>query len=154
MDKANTILNRTLKLERTFNAPVKLVWEAWTEPAHIAKWWGPKGMQVIVITHDFRVGGKWKYSMPMPDGTAFVSEGEYSEIVPMEKIITSANFIPMTVGVVLHAEFEAVGNTTKFTFSVVHPTPEYCQQQEKMGFYNGWGSTFERLDSYLQTTGS
>nr|WP_240491696.1 SRPBCC domain-containing protein [Flavivirga aquatica] len=60
--------NRTLTIEKTFNAPLKLVWETWTKPEHIVKWWAPNGMDVKVLEHDFTIGGKWKYSMLIPDG--------------------------------------------------------------------------------------
>ena len=150
MSKVNDASNRTLTLERTFNAPIKLVWEAWTQPEHIAHWWGPKGMESKVIEHDFRVGGKWKYAMEMPDGNEFISEGVYSVIVELEKIFSSASFKPMTEGVEIQALFEENGDKTNFTFNCVHPTEEYCKQQEKMGFYNGWGSVFEGLNEYLQ----
>jgi uncharacterized protein YndB with AHSA1/START domain len=56
----------------------------------------------------------------------------------------------MTEGVEIQALFEADGDQTNFTFKVVHATEEYCQQQEKMGFYNGWGSVFSRLAEYLE----
>lgn len=151
MKNQTDIDNRTLTMKRTFNAPIELVWEAWTQPEHIAQWWGPNGMKINVVEHNFRVGGKWKYVMPMPDGNEFVSDGVYSAIVEMQKVFTSANFKPMTEGVELRAFFEKNGDKTNFTFSVVHPTEEYCQQQEKMGFYNGWGSAFDRLESFLST---
>jgi len=151
MNKMNEAKNRTLTLERIFDAPIKLVWEAWTLAEHIALWWGPKGMKTKVIEHNFRVGGKWKYVMLMPDGNEFISEGEYSEIVELEKIISSANFKPMTEGVEIQALFEENGDKTNFIFNVVHPTEEYCKQQEKMGFYNGWGSVFDRLENYVST---
>ena len=141
--------NRTLTLKRTFNAPIALVWKAWTQPEHIAQWWGPKGMQTKVVEHDFKVGGQWKYAMMMPDGNEFIGDGVYSEIIELEKIISSANFKPMTEGVEIQALFEANGDQTLFTFNVVHPTEEYCKQQEQMGFYNGWGSTFDRLENYV-----
>lgn len=141
--------NRTLTLERTLNAPIKLVWEAWTNSEHIAQWWGPKGMNTKVIEHDFKVGGQWKYSMLMPDGNEFITEGVYSAIVELEKIISSADFKPMTEGVEIQAFFEADGEKTKFTFNVVHETEEYCKQQEAMGFYNGWASTFDRLEIFV-----
>ena len=141
--------NRTLSLEKIFDAPIELVWEAWTGSEHIVKWWAPPGMDLKVIEHDFKVGGKWKYTMPMPDGTEFISEGVYKEIVEMEKIITSADFRPMTENVELHAYFETIGKQTKFIFRVVHETEDYCKQQEKMGFYNGWGSALERLESLV-----
>jgi len=149
MSKMNDAKNRTLTLRKAFNAPVKFIWDAWTQPEHIVQWWAPKGMKIKVIEHDFRVGGKWKYSMPMPDGNEFISDGEYLEIVTFEKIVTTANFKPMTEGVEIHALFEADGDKTNFTFSVVHPTEEYCKQQEKMGFYNGWGSAFDRLEALV-----
>lgn len=141
----NDLTNRTLTIEKTFDAPLKLVWKAWTESEQIVKWWAPQGMNMTVVEHNFEVGGKWKFSMPMPDGSEFISEGTYKEITEFKKIVTSADFRPMTENVELIAEFEADGDTTKFTFSVVHETPEYCKQQEEMGFYNGWGSAFERL---------
>ena len=145
----NEAKNRTLTLKRTFNAPIKLVWKAWTQPEHVINWWGPKGMKIEVVEHDFRVGGKWKYVMPMPDGNEFISDGEYLEIVEFKKIITTANFKPMTEGVEIQALFEENGVKTNFTFNVVHPTEEYCKQQEKMSFYNGWGSAFDRLESFV-----
>jgi len=151
MKKENDASSRTLSLKRTFNAPLKLVWEAWTQPEHIANWWGPKGMETKIVEHDFRVGGKWKYTMVMPDGSEFIGDGVYSVIVELEKIFSSANFKPMTAGVEIQALFEKNGDKTNFTFNVVHPTEEYCKQQEKMGFYNGWGSTFDRLGSFLIT---
>ena len=149
MSKENELNNRTVTLERTFNAPIKLVWKAWTQPEHIAQWWGPKGMDTKVIEHDFRVGGQWKYAMLMPDGNEFISDGVYSEIVELEKIFSSANFRPMTEGVEIQSLFEEFGDKTKFIFNVIHPTEEYCKQQEKMGIMNGWGSVFDRLENYF-----
>lgn len=149
MSSTHQINNRTLTLERTFSAPIELVWEAWTQPKHIVQWWGPKGMNTEVKEHDFKVGGRWKYVMLMPDGSDFIAQGEYLEIVEPTKIVTSADFKPMTEGVELQILLEANGDKTKFTFHVVHHTEEYCKQQEAMGFYNGWGSTFDRLMEYL-----
>jgi len=145
MDKSK----RTVTINRTFDAPIELVWEAWTQPEHIAKWWSPKGMKTKVIEHEFSVGGKWKYCMPMPNGQEFIAEGIYSEIIEFKKIASSANFKPMTEGVEIESLFEQDGNKTKFTFNVIHPTEEYKIQQEKMGILNGWGSVFDRLKDLL-----
>ena len=145
MNKENDKKNRTLSITKVFDAPIKTVWKAWTNPDNVIQWWAPPGMKIEVIEHNFKVGGKWKYSMPMPDGNLFISEGTYIEIEPLKKIITTADFKPMTEGVELHVLFEVDGGKTNFTFSVVHATEEYCKQQEKMGFYNGWGSAFKRL---------
>jgi len=150
MSETNESNDRTLSLKRTFNAPIKLVWEAWTQPEHIAQWWA-KGMEVKVTEHDFRVGGQWRFVMEMPDGSEFISDGIYSVIVELEKIFSSANLKPMTEGVEIQALFEENGDQTNFTFNVVHPTEEYCKQQEKMGFYNGWGSIFDVLETYVSS---
>lgn len=150
MSKTKEADSRTLTLKRTLSAPVKLVWEAWTQADHIAKWWGPKGMETKVIEHNFTEGGSWKYAMTMPDGNEFLSEGVYSLIVELEKIYSSADFKPMTEGVEIQALFEEAGEKTHFTFNVVHPTEEYCKKQEEMGFMNGWGSVFDRLEEFMQ----
>lgn len=148
MSNAN---NRTVTLKRTFDAPIKLVWEAWTHPEHIAQWWSPAGTKTKVIEHDFKVGGKWKYAMPMPNGQEFIAEGVYLEIVEFKKIISMASFRPMTEDVEIQALFEDNGDTTNFTFNVVHKTVEYRIQQEKMGIMNGWGSVFTRLEEFLDS---
>ncbi len=79
--------NRTLTLENTFKAPIELVWEAWTQPKHIAQWWGPKGMKTEVVEHNFFPGGTWKYVMTMPDGNDFIAEGVYAEIIELKKFV-------------------------------------------------------------------
>lgn len=142
--------NRTISIQRTFNAPISLVWEAWTQAEHIAEWWSPKGVKTKVIEHDFRVGGKWKYIMPMPNGQEFVAEGEYQEIIEFRKISSAANFRPMTEGVEIQSLFKENGNKTDFTFNIIHPTEAYKIQQEKMGILNGWGTVFNRLAELLK----
>jgi uncharacterized protein YndB with AHSA1/START domain len=146
----NDLAKRVLTLKRTFNAPRELVWEAWTQPEHIALWWGPKGMKTRVTECDFKKGGKWKYIMTAPNGAEFPAEGVYIEIIEFEKIVSSADFAPVTYGVIITAIFEDLGEKTGFVFSVTHPTDDYRAQQEKMGVMNGWGSNFDKLESYLE----
>ncbi|WP_299762794.1 SRPBCC domain-containing protein [uncultured Dokdonia sp.] len=146
MDKSN----RTITIKKTFNAPIALVWEAWSDPQHIAKWWNPRGEGTTIVEHSFKVGGKWKYSMLMPNGQEFIAEGEYTEITELEKITSTANFKPMTEGVEIVSLFKKNGDKTDFTFHVIHPTEAYKIQQEQMGIMNGWGSVFSRLDEFLK----
>ena len=149
MNDNSNIDDRIVTIQRTFSAPIALVWSAWTEAEHISKWWGPEGMEVKVIKHDFRVGGEWQYIMKMPNGQDFITDGVYTEVVELEKIFSSANFKPMTEGVEIQALFEENGDKTNFTFNVVHPTVAYRIQQENMGILNGWGSVFNRLESFV-----
>ena len=103
-----------MTIKKVLNAPVKLVWEAWTEADQIVQWWAPPGMKINVVEHNFTVGGKWKFSMPMPNGGDFVSEGTYLEIVEHQKIVTSADFKPMTENVELHVTFSSRWRQNKF----------------------------------------
>jgi uncharacterized protein YndB with AHSA1/START domain len=149
MTDTNILKGRVLTITRTFNAPRKLVWEVWTDPEHIAKWWGPTGIETRVEEQDFREGGKWRYRMTMPNGQDFVAEGTFQEIEEFVKIITAADFKPMTEGVTLSNLFEDDGLGTKITFDVIHPTAAYAQQQKDMGFEKGWGSHFDRMQEYV-----
>ncbi|MEX0273399.1 MAG: SRPBCC domain-containing protein [Flavobacteriaceae bacterium] len=149
MDNTNNLDARTVTIQRTFDAPLALVWQAWTQPEHLMQWWNPQGMPTEIAEHHFHVGGTWKYVMTMPDGNEFISEGVYKEIVEFERIVSTANFRPMTEGVEIQALFKADGDKTQFMFHVVHPTEAYKIQQEKMGIYNGWGSVFDRLGTFL-----
>ena len=141
--------NRTVTIQRVFDYPLELVWQAWTKPEHIAHWWSPKGIETKVIVHEFVEEGKWKYLMPMPNGSEFIAEGVYKEIIEFERIVSIADFKPMTEAVEIHALFAENNGKTDFTFRVVHATEDYKIQQEKMGILNGWGSVFERLEQLL-----
>ena len=77
---------------RVFNAPRELVWKAWTDPKYVMQWWGPKGFTSPVCKMDFRPGGKFLFCMRTPDGQDFWNAGEYHEIVPHEKIVSSMYF--------------------------------------------------------------
>jgi uncharacterized protein YndB with AHSA1/START domain len=77
---------------RVFDAPRELVWKAWTDPKYVMQWWGPKGFTSPVCRMDFRVGGKYLICTTTPDGQEFWHGGEYHEIVPLEKIVSSMYF--------------------------------------------------------------
>ena len=140
---------RTIQIQKTFNAPINLVWETWTNPDYIQKWWSPKGMETTIVTFEFSEGGIWKYAMGMSNGMEFLAEGKFKEIVASRKIISEANFKPKTEGVVIESFFENDGDTTHFKFQVVHPTEKYKDEQVKMGVRKGWEAAFERLADLL-----
>ena len=77
---------------RVFDAPRELVWKAWTDPKYVMQWWGPKGFTSPICKMDFRVGGQFLICTTTPDGQDFWHGGEYHEIVPHEKIISSMYF--------------------------------------------------------------
>lgn len=149
MVNESDFFKRTVTIEKELNAPIELVWEAWTNPEYIVQWWNPKGSDTTIEHHDFKVGGKWKYTMLMPNGKPFIAEGVYKQIIFHERIISEANFKPMTQGVEIQSLFKSKGDRTEFIFNVVHPSEEYKIQQERMGIQNGWGTVFSRLDDFL-----
>src|SRR5262245_34061159 len=71
---------RQAVITRTFDAPRALVWAAWTEPKHIARWWGPNGFDAPHPSADLRVGGKMNFDMRAPDGTIMPALGTIREI--------------------------------------------------------------------------
>lgn len=92
MTEASVNETERLVITRVFDAPRELVWKAWTEPAFVMQWWGPKGFTSPFCKMDFRVGGKFLCCMKSPDGQEFWNGGEYHEIVLHEKIVSSMYF--------------------------------------------------------------
>jgi uncharacterized protein YndB with AHSA1/START domain len=81
-----------LVIVRTFNAPREAVWQAWTEPERVMRWWGPKGFTAPVCNIDFRVGGKYLSCMRSPEGQEFWSTGQYLEIVAPSLLVCTDSF--------------------------------------------------------------
>ncbi|HZI90259.1 MAG TPA: SRPBCC family protein [Thermoleophilaceae bacterium] len=95
---------------REFDAPKHLVYEAWTTPELVKRWWSARRGEVTLAEIDLRVGGKWRYVMVTEDGLEVGFHGEYREIVPNERIVSTEAYegIP-------DAEAEAAVNTLTLT---------------------------------------
>lgn len=78
--------DRQLILKRWFAAPRALVFRAWTDPAMMAEWWGPRGFSTTVEA-DARPGGNYAITMQGPDGTRYPMHGQFLEIVPDERVV-------------------------------------------------------------------
>jgi uncharacterized protein YndB with AHSA1/START domain len=76
-----------LTLTRSFDAPRALVFKMWTDPKHLARWWGPRGFTNPVCEVDARPGGKLRIHMRAPDGTVYPMTGTFREIVTPERIV-------------------------------------------------------------------
>ena len=72
---------------RIFDASRDLVFAAFTDPKHLAKWWGPNGFTTTTHSHEFRVGGVWRFVMHGPDGRDYQNRITYDEIVPPERLV-------------------------------------------------------------------
>jgi len=98
---------------REFDAPKHLVYKAWTTPELVERWWHAKRGQVTVVEIDLRVGGKWRYVMVADDGYEVGFHGEYREIVPDERIVSTEIFEGLPEGV--SEQDAATVNTVSFT---------------------------------------
>src|SRR6478735_2420423 len=76
-------------MSRVFHAPRDLVWRAWTEPQHVARWWGPRGFRTETKQMDFRVGSAWQHVMVGPDGARYPNKSIFKDIVPQERVVYS-----------------------------------------------------------------
>jgi uncharacterized protein YndB with AHSA1/START domain len=79
--------DRELVISRLIAAPRRLVFKAWTEPQHVARWWGPLGFTTIYCDMDIRVGGAYRFGMRSPEGREHWKRGVYREIVEPERIV-------------------------------------------------------------------
>ena len=86
-DAAALFTERELVITRIFEAPRRLVFKLWTEPEHLARWWGPRGFTLISGRMDVRPGGTWSRSLRSPDGSVIRKHGVYHELVTPERLV-------------------------------------------------------------------
>ena len=87
MSEAPFFPKAQLEIRGTFDAPRTLVFKLWTDPKHLAKWWGPRGFTTQVHEMDVRPGGVWRYSMRAPDGKEYTFDGVYVDVVEPERLV-------------------------------------------------------------------
>ena len=100
-------------ITREFDAPKDLVYKAWTTPELVKRWWNAKRGEVTISEIDLRVGGKWRYVMVADDGFEVGFHGEYREIVPNERIVSTEVYEGLPEGV--SEEEGSTVNTATFT---------------------------------------
>ena len=138
---------REVVITRTFDAPARLVFEAWSKPEHVMKWFGPKGWPLTLCEMDFRVGGRYRFAMTGPSGeqnTPF--GGEYLEIVPNRKIVFSNGFEMAGAGrMVMTITFDEKGGRTTLTSRTLFESVAMRQEHVGMGFIEGTNSGLDQL---------
>src|SRR5205807_4183203 len=100
-------------ITREFDAPKHLVYKAWTTPELVKRWWHANRGEVTVVEIDLRVGGRWRSAMVTDDGFEVAFHGEYREIVPDERIVSTEIYEGLPEGV--SDEEGATVNTVTFT---------------------------------------
>lgn len=79
--------DREIVITRVFDAPRELVWTAWTDPKHVAQWWGPEGFTNTIHEMNVRPGGVWRFVMHGPDGVDHKNKIVFIEVVKPERIV-------------------------------------------------------------------
>jgi len=113
--------DRELILSRTLDAPVELVWEVFTNPEHIAQWWGPDGFTNTITTMDLKPGGDWLLIMHGPDGTDYDNKSVFEEVVPFKKFVYRHISYPNFTATI---QFEAQGDKTFITWHMLFDSVE------------------------------
>lgn len=141
--------NRELTLTRVIDAPRQLVFKAWTQPEHVARWWGPKGFVTIGCDMDIRVGGRFRVGMRSPQGTEHWKVGVYREIVEPERVVftfawESAGGTPGHE-LLTTVTFAEEGARTRLTLNqALFETAK--ARDDHLG---GWASCLERFADYI-----
>ncbi|MFL5774301.1 MAG: SRPBCC family protein, partial [Flavisolibacter sp.] len=124
----NDTKDRELVVTRLLNAPVKLVWEVWTTPEHMAQWWGPNGFSNTISKMDLKPGGEWNLVMHGPDGTDYKNKSLFREIIPYRKIVYEHITGPKFIATIT---FEERGNQTFLEWHMLFETKEEFIQTVK-----------------------
>lgn len=144
-----------IRITRIYDAPLKTVWDAWTDPKQVAQWWGPRGFTLTHHSKDLRVGGTWKYTMHGPDGTDWPNITQYLEVEPpavsRAKLVYdhggNENQPPLFRVTVLFSEVEG---KTKMDMTMGLATVEAAEETRRFIKKAGGDSTWDRLAEYLE----
>ena len=141
-------------ITREFAAPKHLVYEAFTTPEHVRRWWSANRGEVTVADIDLRVGGTWRYAMVTEDGFEVAFHGEYREIVPNERIVSTEVFegMPDAEAVNTMTLTEENGRTT-LTILVQHQSKEHRDAHIESGMEAGLQDALDLLEQVAISLG-
>lgn len=150
---ATSTADREIVLSREFDAPRELVWRAYTDPAHVANWWGPNGFTNTVHEMDVRVGGMWRFTMHGPDGTDYPNRITYQEIVAPELLaFAHGEDVDDDPGAFqVTVRFDDLGGRTRVTQKMVFATAAQRAGVEQFGAVELGNQTLAKLAAYLRT---
>jgi uncharacterized protein YndB with AHSA1/START domain len=144
--------DREITAHRLFHAPRALMWKMWTEPQHIAQWWGPKGFTNTTKSMDVQPGGAWEHVMHGPDGRDFPNLVRYIEIKAPELIVYAHESEPrFEVTVTFSEQVGKTRITMRMRFATAAVRHETAQ---KFGAVEGMQETLGRLEGYLGKVGA
>jgi uncharacterized protein YndB with AHSA1/START domain len=139
-------VNPSLTLKRRLEAPPAKVYDAWTDPTKIARWWGPAQAQILSAETDARVGGRFHVQFRTPDGEQHDVGGVYREVVPDEKLVFTWAWrtMPERESLVTVA-LRGVDEGTLLTLTHEKFFDEAARDRHSYG----WGGALDKLEAYL-----
>jgi uncharacterized protein YndB with AHSA1/START domain len=145
--------DREIEIERTFRAPPRIVFEAWTKAEFVRRWWAPKSMgaEISDCQADVRVGGKYRYVTRASDGQEFAFSGTYDEVAPPSRLVYRMFFEPMmdAGATIVTVTFEARGESTHLVSHELYPSAEARQAAVASGMEHGLRETMNQLDDLV-----
>ena len=144
---------RELVVTRTFNGPARIVFEAWTKPELLKRWWAPRsvGMSLLSCEADVRVGGTYRFVFGHGASETMAFYGRYLEVIPNSRLVWT-NEEGGDGGAVTTVTFDEKGGKTLLVLHELHPSKEALDGA--IGFGEGLRETFEQLDELLVTLGA
>ena len=147
--------DRELVVTRTFNGPARIVFEAWTKPELLKRWWAPKSFGVTLLSceADVRVGGTYRFVFGHAASTPMEFFGRYIEVTPHSRLVWT-NDEGGEGGAVTTVTFEEKGGKTLLVMHDLYPSKEALDGAIASGSTGGMGETFEQLDELLVALGA
>jgi uncharacterized protein YndB with AHSA1/START domain len=142
-----SIADREVLITRLFDIPARYLFEAWSTPEHLMKWFGPEGWPLTLCEMDFRQGGSFRFAMTGPSGrqnTPF--GGKYLEIVPDRKIVYDNGFeTPGAERMLVTVTFDETNGKTTLTHHTLFASAAMKQMHARGGYVQGVGSGLDQL---------
>jgi uncharacterized protein YndB with AHSA1/START domain len=139
---ATATSSREILTTRLIGAPRDLVWKAWTEPEHLAQWWGPQGFSNTFHTFDLRPGGEWRFTMRGPDGTDYQNRMIFAEIEAPARLVLDHVSGPRFRA---EATFTDRDGQTELSFRMTFASVEEFERMKGV-VIDGNRQTFDRLE--------
>jgi len=151
--QVDRISDRELIITRAFHAPARIVYEAWTKPEHLKRWWAPKsfGVTLYECINDVRVGGAYRYVFGRDGGPRMAFSGVFEEVVPNARIVATQRYeqMPHAGDARVTTTFVERGGTTHLELRQLFPTKEALDGAIASGMTDGMRVTFAQLDELV-----
>lgn len=149
--QVTTPTEREIVMTRVFNAPRHLVFEAFTKPELLKRWFGPRGWSLVVCEVDFRVGGGWRFVLGGPDGRQMGMRGVYREIVAPERTVHMESFDDFPGESQVTSVLTEEDGKTTLTATVLYESQMVRDAVIQSGMEHGAAETYDKLAEMLET---